>query len=274
MSQTTVVNNLELQLYPDKKFGVTTSHPNLAGGPHITGAAHFSRTQWSVVLAAAGKKDGVLAEQALEKLCRVYWLPLYTYIRRQGESPHDAQDLTQGFFAQLLQKDYLGSVDQTKGRFRSFLLAALKHFLSNQRDRARAQKRGGGQMPLSLDFSEAETNIGIQPADEQTPEKAFEKCWALTLLEQSLARLRKEYSDRGRQELFEQLKTTLTEGRNGMAYAELASRLRMSEASVKMAVHRLKQRYREVIRAEIAETVAQESEVEDELREVFCALSH
>jgi RNA polymerase sigma factor (sigma-70 family) len=239
----------------------------------MTGAAQFGQTQWSVVLAAARKKDLGLAEQSLEQLCRVYWPPLYAYIRRQGESPHDAQDLTQEFFARVLEKDFLGSVDQTKGRFRSFLLASLKHFLSNQRVRARAQKRGGGQSPLSLDFSDAETSIGFQPADAQTPEKAFEKRWALTLLEQSLARLRKEYSDRGRHEIFEQLKTTLTEGR-GVAYAELSARLGISEASVKMAVHRLRQRYRAVLRAEIAGTVAHESEVEDELREVFRALSH
>ena len=253
---------------------MSTSSSNSGGGRTFPGAAQFGQTQWSVVLAAAGKRDVALAEQSLEKLCRVYWLPLYTYIRRQGESPHDAQDLTQEFFARLLEKDFLGSVDQTKGRFRSFLLASLKHFLSHQRDRARAQKRGGGQILLSLDFSEAETSIGFQPADEQTPEKAFEKRWALTLLEQSLARLRKEYSDRGKQDLFAQLKTTLTEGRGCVAYAELATRLGMSEASVKMAVHRLRQRYREVLRAEIAETVAQKSEVEDELRQVFRALSY
>lgn len=210
----------------------------------------------------------------MEKLCRVYWLPLYTFIRRQGESPHDAQDLTQEFFARLLEKDFLCSVDQSKGRFRSFLLASLKHFLSHQRERARAQKRGGGQAPLSLDFSDAETSIGFQPADHQTPEKAFEKRWALTLLEQSLARLRQEYLDRGKEDLFEQLKTTLTEGRGSVAYAELAERLSMNEASVKMAVHRLRHQYREVLRAEIAETVARESDVEDELREVFRALSN
>jgi len=253
---------------------VATSISNSSGRRGFPGAAQFGQTQWSVVLAAAGKRDHVLAEQSLEKLCRVYWLPLYTYIRRQGESPHDAQDLTQEFFARLLEKDFLGSVDQTKGRFRSFLLASLKHFLSNQRDRACAQKRGSGQTLLSLDFSDVETNMGFQPADEHTPEKAFEKRWALTLLAQSLARLRKEYSDRGKQDLFEQLKTTLTEGRGGVAYAELSARLGMSEASVKMAVHRLRERYRAVLRAEIAETVAQETEVEDELREVFRALSH
>jgi RNA polymerase sigma factor (sigma-70 family) len=253
---------------------MTASSSNTGDERDFPGKGHFGQTQWSVVLAAAGKRDLALAEQSLEKLCRVYWLPLYTYIRRQGKNPHDAEDLTQEFFARLLEKDFLGSVDQTKGRFRSFLLASLKHFLSNQRDRARAQKRGGGQTILSLDFSDAETSIGFQPADEQTPEKAFEKRWALTLLELSLARLRKEYADRGRQELFEHLKTTLTEGRGGVAYAELSARLGISEASVKMAVHRLRQRYRAVLRAEIAETVAQESEVEDELQEVFRALSH
>jgi RNA polymerase sigma-70 factor (ECF subfamily) len=252
---------------------VATSSFSLGGGRDFTGAAQFGQTQWSVVLAAAGKRDLALAEQSLEKLCRVYWLPLYTYIRRQGESPHDAEDLTQEFFARLLEKDFLHSVDQAKGRFRSFLLASLKHFLSNQRDRARAQKRGGGQTPLSLDFSDAETRIGFQPADEQTPDRAYEKRWALTLLDQTLASLRKEYAGRGREELFEQLKTTLTEGRGSVAYAELSARLGMSEASVKMAVHRLRQRYRDVLRSEIAETVAQESDVEDELREVFRALS-
>jgi RNA polymerase sigma factor (sigma-70 family) len=258
----------------DKELGVATSSTNSGGGRDLAGPAQFGQTKWSVVLAAAGKRDVALAEQSLEKLCRTYWLPLYTYIRRQGESAHDAQDLTQEFFARLLEKDFLGSVDQSKGRFRSFLLASLKHFLSNQRDRARAQKRGGGQTPLPLDFSDAESSIGFQLADNQTPEKAFEKRWALTLLERALTRLRREYLDRGKEDLFEKLKTTLTEGRGSLAYAELAGRLGMNEASVKMSVHRLRRRYRDVLRAEIAETVAQESEVEDELREVFRALSH
>jgi RNA polymerase sigma-70 factor (ECF subfamily) len=254
-------------------LGVANSSSHSSGGQDAAGLARFGQTQWSVVLAAAGKRDVALADQALERLCCVYWLPLYTYVRRQGESPHDAQDLTQEFFARLLEKDFLCSVDQAKGRFRSFLLASLKHFLSNQRVRARAQKRGGGQTPLSLNFSDAETSVGIQLADNQSPEKAFEKRWAITLLEQSLARLRKEYADRGKQDLFEQLKLTLTEGRGSVAYATLAGQMQMNEASVKMAVHRLRQRYREVIRAEIAETVAQPSEIEDELKEVFLALS-
>ena len=250
-----------------------TSSSDSDDRPDLRGTARFRQTQWSIVLAAAGKRDAALAEQSLEKLCRVYWVPLYTYIRRQGESPHDAQDLTQEFFTRLLHTNFLGSVDQSKGRFLSFLLASLKHFLSNQRDRARAQKRGGGQTPLSLDFSSAETSLGFQLADHQTPESAFEKRWALTLLEHTLAQLRREYSDRGKQELFEGLKTTLTEGRSSVAYAELAARLRLSEPSVKMAVYRLRRRYREVLWAEIAATVAEPSEVEDELREVFRTLS-
>ncbi len=250
----------------------STSEPGPRGD--CAGPAQFGQTHWSVVLSAAGRQNPSQAAESLEKLCRVYWFPLYRYIRHQGESPQDAQDLTQEFFARLLEKNFLGSVDESKGRFRSFLLASLKHFLSNQRDRAGAQKRGGGQIHLPLDFSDAESRVGCQPADEQTPEKAFEKRWALTLLDQTLGRLRREYSERGKEALFEQLKTTLTEGRGGVAYADLSARLRISQAAVKMAVLRLRQRYREVLRLEIAETVAEESEVEAELREVFRALSH
>jgi RNA polymerase sigma-70 factor (ECF subfamily) len=223
-------------------------------------------------LSAAGQQNPGQAAESLEKLCRVYWLPLYTYIRRQGESPHDAQDLTQEFFARLLERDFLGSVDQSKGRFRSFLLASLKHFLSNQRDRARAQKRGGGQKPLPLDFSDAESRFGFELAQSLTPEIIFQKCWAAALLEQSLARLRGEYASAGKEELFELIKETLTEGTATIAYAALAAKLQISEASVKMAVHRLRRRYREAIRCEIASTVANPSEVEDELREVLRAL--
>jgi RNA polymerase sigma factor (sigma-70 family) len=253
---------------------VPTSSLNSNGGSDLVGGPQFGQTHWSVVLAAAGKKNKSQAAQSLERLCRVYWSPLYTYVRRQGKNPHDAQDLTQEFFATLLEKDFLAAVDPKKGRFRSFLLASLKHFLSNARDRARAQKRGGGQTPLSLDFASAESGIVFQVADGQTPEKAFEKAWAMTLLEQALAQLRKEYVERGKHELFEQLKTTLTEGRSDVAYVELSSRLGVSEAAVKMAVVRLRQRYREVLRSEIAQTVSNQAEVEDELREVFRALSN
>lgn len=238
-----------------------------------SGAAQFSQTRWSMVLSAAGKKGSVLAAQSLEQLCVRYWRPLYAYIRRQGASPPDAQDLTQEFFARLLEKKFLRSVDPRKGRFRSFLLAALKHFLSNQRDRARAQKRGGVRAVLPLDFADAETAGGFQPVDNLTPEKIFERRWAMTLLAQSLARLREEYAAQGKLTVFDKLKITLTEGRGSVAYAELSATLKISEAAVKMAVYRLRTRYREVLRAEIVDTVADESEVEDELRQIIRALS-
>jgi RNA polymerase sigma-70 factor (ECF subfamily) len=173
----------------------------------------------------------------------------------------------------LLKKDWLNAVDQNKGRFRSFLLAALKHFLSNERDKARAQKRGGGQPPLPLDFTGEETQLSFEPADKLNPEILFERRWAATLLEQALVRLRREYAGQNKEPLFEQLKTTLTEGRGSVAYAALAASLDMSEAAIKMAVHRLRQRYRDCLRAEIAQTVASESEIEDELRHVLGAFA-
>jgi RNA polymerase sigma-70 factor (ECF subfamily) len=250
-------------------------HPTSESGPQSNcfGAAQFGQTHWSVVLSAAGRQNPSHAAESLEKLCSLYWRPLYAYIRRQGQNPHDAQDLTQEFFLRLLKKDYLNAVDQGKGRFRSFLLAALKHFLSNERDRARAQKRGGGQSPLPLDFTGEETHLGFQPADSLTPEILFERRWATTLLEQALARLRQDYASQGKEPLFEQLKTTLTEGRGSVAYSALATSLNMSEAAVKMAAHRLRRRYRECLRAEIAQTVATADEIEDELRHVMSAFA-
>lgn len=233
------------------------------------GSAQFGQTHWSVVLSAAGRQNPGQAAESLEKLCALYWRPLYAYIRRQGESPHDAQDLTQEFFLRLLKKDYLKAVGQGKGRFRSFLLAALKHFLSNQRDKERAQKRGGGQSPLPLDFTSEETHLSFQPADHITPEILFERRWATTLLEQALARLRQEYTGQGKQSLFEKLKATLTEGRGNSVYTDLAASLNLSQAAVKMAVHRLRQRYRKCLRVEIAQTVATTDEIEDELRHVM-----
>jgi len=237
------------------------------------GAAQFVNTHWSIVLSAGDKRNPTRALQSLEKLCRVYWLPLYTYIRRQGESPPDAQDLTQEFFARFLDKDFLAAVDEAKGRFRSFMLAALKHFLANQRDKQRAQKRGGGRSLVPIDFHNAESHCGFEPAQNLTPEIIFQRRWASALLEQALARLRGEYAAAGKQAWFEQLKQTLTEGRGAIAYAALAASLETSEAAVKMAVHRLRRRYREAIRSEIAATVAHPSQIEDELREVLRAFA-
>jgi len=235
-------------------------------------AANFALTHWSVVV-AAGRSDSTHARTALEKLCRTYWPPIYAFVRRQGHSPHDAQDLTQEFFARLLEKKSLADVDRAKGRFRSFLLASLKHFLANEWDKAKAQKRGGGQVLIPIDAQSAETSIGIDPADGTTAEGIFERRWAVTLLELVLHRLREEYARNGRTELFEQLKVTLTEASRSVTYSEIATRLSMTEGAVKVAVHRLRQRYRELLRAEIAETVASPGEVEEEIRALFSALA-
>jgi RNA polymerase sigma factor (sigma-70 family) len=232
----------------------------------------FVTTHWSLVV-SAGRNDTPHARNALEKLCRSYWFPIYAFVRRQGHSPHDSQDLTQEFFARVLGKNYFADADPSKGRFRSFLLAALKHFLANEWDRARAQKRGGGQVLIPIDVAAAETSGGFEPADHVTAEKIFERRWALTLLEQVLGRLRAEYVREERENLFEQLKPTLTEASRTVGYAEIATRLGTTEGAVKVAVHRLRQRYREVLRAEIADTVANPGEVEDEIRNLFAALA-
>ena len=234
--------------------------------------AIFTTTHWSVVLAAA-QNDETQAHAALEKLCQTYWYPLYGYVRRCGHSLEDAQDLTQEFFARLLEKKFLAGVNESRGRFRSFLLASLKHFLANEWRRARAQKRGGGQIPISIDRMAAETTCHFELADQITPEKVYERRWALTLLDRVLRRLREEFVRDGREKLFEQLKPTLTEASRTVAYAEIARRLDTTEGAVKVAVHRLRQRYREQLRLEIAETVAGPAEVEDELRNLFAALA-
>ncbi|MGH7950620.1 MAG: RNA polymerase sigma factor [Limisphaerales bacterium] len=234
---------------------------------------HFVTTQWSAVL-TAGRSDSTHARVALEKLCRVYWFPIYAFVRRQGNSSHDAQDLTQEFFARLLEKNYFAAADQSKGRFRSFLLASLKHFLANEWDKAKAQKRGGGQMLIPIDFTNAETSCGLELADNFSADKIFERRWALTLLEQVLKRLRAEYVRAGKEKLFGQLKPTLTEESRAVRYAEIAARLDMSEGAIKVAVHRLRTRYRELLRAEISDTVASANEIDDEIKNLFAALSN
>jgi len=237
----------------------------------VANHGQFVTTHWSVVLAAGGLDD-THGQAALARLCRVYWYPLYAYVRRQGHTPEDAQDLTQEFFARLLAKNYLSTVDRAKGRFRSFLLAALRHFLANQWDRAQAAKRGGGQRFISLDETNAETRYGLEPADTMTAERIFERRWALTLLELVLSRLRDENAQAGKLELYEQLKDCLTGASDAVSYAELGARLNLTEGAVKVAVHRQRRRYRELLREEIAQTVSCAAEVDDEFRCLLAAL--
>jgi len=221
----------------------------------------------------AGRSDTTRARDALAKLCQTYWYPLYAYVRRRGHSPEDAQDLTQEFFARLLEKNWVGDADQTKGRFRSFLLSALNHFLADEWDKARAQKRGGGLPLVPLQFDTAETRYGVEPADNVTPERSFELRWALTLLEEVLNRLRGEYEQEGKAALFAALNPCLVGERTSQPYAELAKKLGTTEGAVKAAVHRLRQRYRALLRDEIAQTVAGPDEVDEELRHLFAVLA-
>ena len=231
----------------------------------------FATTHWSVVL-TAGRSDITCAGAALEKLCRAYWYPLYAYVRRRGHSPEDAKDLTQEFFMRLLKHNWIGRADRQKGRFRSFLLSAMNHFLADEWDKARAQKRGGGVMPLPIQFDTAETRYTHEPADNITPEQNYERRWAMALLEEVLRQLRSEYEQEGRMELFAALHSCLVGDRTSQPYAELAVKLGVSEGTVKSAVHRLRQRYRQLLREEIAQTVAEPGEVDEELRHLFVVL--
>ena len=231
----------------------------------------FATTRWSLVL-AAGRGDAPEAEAALAALCQSYWYPLYAYVRRSGHPADEARDLTQEFFARLLEKHALRAADSERGRFRSFLLTALKRFLSKQRHQARAQKRGGGRKPLSLDFEQGESRYRLEPAHEATAETIYEQRWALTLLDRVFDRLRAEFDQAGKQKAFHRLKVYLT-GEAGMpSYREVAVELGMTEGAVKVAVHRLRRRYRALVREEIAQTVAGPEDVDEELSHLFAAL--
>ena len=228
----------------------------------------FHTTRWSIVVSARGDGSGV--QDALANLCGTYWFPLYAFVRRQGVSPHDAQDLTQEFFVRLLEKGWLGGVDRERGRFRSWLLASMKHFLANEWDKARTAKRGGRAVSFSLDELDAESRLLHEPATVSA-EQIYDRRWATMLLDQVLARLRTEMAGAGRLAHFEALKFCLTGEKS--AYAEVGARLAMSEGAVKVAVHRMRERYRVLLRAEVAETVAGPEEIEDELRALLAALS-
>jgi RNA polymerase sigma factor (sigma-70 family) len=227
----------------------------------------FLTTHWSVVVNARAP-DSKTAKAALESLCRAYWYPLYAFVRRLGHSPHDAEDLIQGFFAQCIEKDYLRAADRDKGRFRSFLLLALKRFLANEWDRARTRKRGGDRQIISLD---AEERYAAEPTEALSPDKLFERRWALTLLENVLAKLKAEQTAAGRLAIFTELQPVLTS--RGTLYADLAKRLGLTESAVKVAVHRLRQRYRELLEQEIANTVSSLAEIAEERRYLLRILS-
>ena len=246
-----------------------TSH---SGQTESVGRQWFSNTRWTVVL-TAGKAGSAQADAALESLCRTYWQPLYGFVRRRGYEVHDAQDLTQEFFARLLSKNYLSGMDRTKGKFRSFLLAALEHFLANDWRRSQAQKRGGQHSFISWEDGSIEEQYRLANSTAASAEQSFERQWATKLLEQAVARLREEFAESGKATLFDQLKIFLTGDKSAGGYAQVATKLGMSEAAVKMAVSRMRRRYGELLRDEIANTVSDPAEIEDELRALFAALS-
>ena len=229
-------------------------------------------TQWTQVLAA---RDGTATEarDALQSLCLTYWQPLYAFLRRLGCDPEEAADLTQGYFAELMEKDFLASVDADKGRFRSFLFSSLRNFLYHHRDRAKALKRGGGAAHLSLDFDSAERAYTLEPADDRTPEDVFEHRWAMTVISRGASRLRREWEAAGKADQFEHLRGYLTEVNSGPTYREVGEVLGMSEGAVRVAIHRMRKRFGECLRAELAETVADPVEIDEELRHLLSVVS-
>ena len=235
---------------------------------NLRAGERFVTTHWSAVL-RAGQDDSTSCREALNELCQTYWYPLYCFIRRQGHTPHEAEDLTQGFFARLLEKNIVGDAREERGKFRSFLLTALKAFLANEWDRQHAQKRGGFQTSIEIDQAMAEARLDAELKQELTPEWLFERQWALMMLERTIAQLREEYIDTGRAKLFEHLSAGVAQDPSAVSYAEIARELGLTEASVKQASYRLRARYREILRNEIAKTVSSPEEIEEELRCLF-----
>ena len=244
---------------------------NSESGSGTRAAVQFTTTHWSVVL-AAGASASPDSKAALEQLCRAYWLPLYAFIRRKGYSPEDAQDLTQSFFADFLARHAVDRADPNRGRFRTFLLACTQNFLSHERDRSLAQKRGGATLEV-LDLADAEQRHREHAFEGATPETLYEKRWALSLLERVLNRLRADFLHTGSAALFEKLKPHLWQDEAAVPYERLAAVHRMSEGALRVTVHRLRQKYREILRDEIAHTVASPNEVDDEIRHLRRVLS-
>jgi RNA polymerase sigma-70 factor (ECF subfamily) len=249
----------------------------MAGAPHspqtpMQQGAWFTTTHWSIVLHAQDPASPE-AKEALERLCRAYWYPLYVFVRRQGYDDAAAKDLTQGFFAKLLEKNYLADVHPEKGRFRSFLMVAIKHFISDHRDKARAQKRGGGRTFVSWDDTSGEDRYRHEPVDLMDAEKLFERRWVLTLMEQAGNRLKEEYRAAGKAELFAQLQLFESGEKDAPSYAEVAPKLNLTESGLRTAVHRMRHRHLELLRLEVAQTVDKPAEVDEEIRYLLRVMS-
>ena len=234
----------------------------------VENSSRFATTQWSMVV-SAGKKSSPDSEKALESLCEIYWFPLYAYVRRRVADANEAQDLTQSFFAELLEKNYVGAADPDRGRFRAFLLTALKHYLSKQWEKEKALKRGGGKQRLSLDFESADSSIKLQLASGLSPEQLYDQQWAVALLGRIMQRLRTEHVENEKVELFDELKDFVIGDHSGRSYADAAATLNISEAASRKAASRIRQRYRELLREEISHTVSDGNDVDQEIRNLF-----
>ena len=241
------------------------------GADNVNPSASFATTHWTLILAAGGERSAD-AQRAMAVLCEMYWYPVYAFVRRQGTDADESMDLTQGFFARLLEKRDLPGAERGRGRFRWWLLLAVKHYLSNERDRSRAAKRGGGKKAVSIDAVDAESRYRLEPSHDYTPERIFERRWALTLLDHVLTALREECAAGGKSELFESLKDCLGSTPKDDRYKRAAEELQMTEGAVRMASHRLRRRYRELLREQIAQTVETPEQIEEEIAFLFDAV--
>lgn len=240
--------------------------------PDNSHADIFATTRWTVVL-AAGARTSPQSASALDELCRVYWFPLYAYIRRRGHAKADAEDLTQAFFARFLEKNYLDGLSAERGKFRAFLLAALKHFLANEWDKTQRIKRGGHVSHFPLDLQSADTQFQVADALAASPDRAFDREWAVALLAHVIERLRAECAAEGRAEQFDAIKIFLTAGKGALPHAAVAHSLGMEETAVRVAVHRMRKRYRQLLRDEVAQTLSDPAQVDEEMRALFGAFS-
>jgi RNA polymerase sigma-70 factor (ECF subfamily) len=249
---------------------ISDQQPDSSGSSIAPPREYFATTRWTVVL-TAGRRTAPEADVALQDLCRTYWYPLYAFVRRQGHSKEDSEDLVQGFFARFLDKNYLEGLSRDKGKFRAFLLASLKHFLANEWDRATRQKRGGNAPHLSLDWQDADSRYQLDPADHLTPDKLYDRAWAVTLLERVLLRLKEECV--GKSAEFDTLKPFLSAAADTIPYEAVAAGLGISAGTARVAVHRLRRRYRDLLRDEIAQTLTEPGQLDEELRALLSAFA-